>query len=722
MRSLSVVVPAYNEQDNLVSCVQNIKQVLKTLKLESEIIIVDDGSKDKTGELADSLAKKYKNIEVVHNHPNRGYGGSLKAGFAKASKEFIAFFPSDNQFDFAEVVKFIEVQEKTDADIVSGIRPGGGRDSWYRLAVRWAANSLVRAVFGYLATDVDCGFKVFRRSILEKVTMPSDGALIDTEMYAGARARDMKIEEIPVKHLPRTAGSSTGGNPSVLFKALVELVGFWWQLKNDLRVERGKNVFKWEVLVIVAILAVAAFVRLYKVDQYMTFLGDEGRDVQVVRDMLIGRNFPFIGPGTSVGNMYLGPWYYYIMGPALLAANFSPVGPAVLVAILSLATTWLLWWAGRQWFGRGPALMVSLLYSLSPVIIIYSRSSWNPNVMPLFALVFIYAIWKVWKYHYWRWAIVAAAAFALVLNSHYLGLLLLAPAAWVFLLSLRQKGWGKYLGIAAVVFVVMMSPLLIFDLNPVHRFQNIGNIIHFFADRQTTVNVKVYKAIPNLWPLSTQIIGSLVTANYNTILTLLVTLGLYFFAAIQIVRRKVNKDLGIVLLWLGGALVGLGLYKQHIYDHYFGFIFPAPFLLLGFIAEKLKKWFIPVLLLLLAVMLLNSPLRYSPNNQLAHTKEIADAVIQQAGGRPFNFALVSKRNYDKSYIYFLDLNNAPIYTTRAKLADQLYVVCEDPECNVTSNPDYEIASFGWSKIDQEWDYPWGVKLFKLVHNPSGKPS
>jgi len=657
---------------------------------------------------------------VVHNSPNQGYGGSLKAGFAAATKEFICFVPADNQFDFAEVKKLIQAQEENQADLVSGIRVSR-HDPVHRKIIGWVWNSLVRAMFGYLASDIDCGFKLFNRDVLDKVSLPSDGAMLDTQLYAGMRARGMKIVEIPVKHLPRTAGQPTGANPKVMFKALLELFVFWWQLKQEIMVERGRAVFKWEVLGIAVILAVAGFVRLYKIDQYMTFLGDEGRDVQVVRDMLIGRNFPFIGPGTSIGNMYLGPWYYYMMAPALLVANFSPIGPAVMVAILGLATIWLVWWAGRQWFGRVPALLVSLLYSLAPVVIIYSRSSWNPNVMPLFAMIFIYALWKIWKFGYWRWLVVAAAAFAGALNSHYLGLLLLAPAAWVFLQIWPKKGWGKYFWVAAILFALMMTPPVIFDLHPAHRWQNIGSIVHFFSDRQTTVNIKVYKAIPNIWPLSTQIIGSLVTANFNTILTILVTAGLYIFAFWQLVRRKVNQDLGIVLLWLAGALIGLGLYKQHIYDHYFGFLFPAPFLLLGFIAEKIKYWFWPIFLVLLAVMIAASPLRIGPNNQLAHTQEVAKFVMNEAQGNAFNFALLAKRNYDKSYVYFLDLNHAPYYTLHDKLTNVLYVVCEDSDCPVIGNPLWEIAAFGWAKIDRQWSFPWEVKLFKLGHNPTGRP-
>jgi hypothetical protein len=131
-------------------------------------------------------------------------------------------------------------------------------------------------LFGYLATDVDCGFKLFKRSILSKISLPSDGAMIDTQLYAGARARGLKVVETPVTHLPRTAGQSTGGNPKVILKALKELVIYWWQLKNEIMVEQGKAVFKYEAILLAIILLVAGFMRIYKIADYMTFLRDDG--------------------------------------------------------------------------------------------------------------------------------------------------------------------------------------------------------------------------------------------------------------------------------------------------------------------------------------------------------------------------------------------------------------------------------------------------------------
>lgn len=727
LRGLSVVIPAYNEESNVAACLTNVYSVLKNLNLDWEIILVNDGSKDRTGTIARHFIKKIPHLTIVENKPNQGYGGALSTGFAKASKEFICFVPADNQFDFSEITKLIETQKTTNTDIVSGIRPNGGKDPFYRKFLRWGWNTLVRGLFGYLASDIDCGFKLFRRKILDKVKLTSSGAMIDTQLFAGARARGFTVSEIEVTHLPRTSGKSTGGDPKVAVKAAWELISYWWQLRNEILVEQGRAVFRWEAIFITLILSIAAFSRLYHIDKYMTFLGDEGRDVSAVREILLGQKIALIGPGTSIGNMYLGPLYYYLMLTPLWLANFSPVGPAVQVAILGIITVALAWWIARQWFGRSSALLIALLFSLSPTVITYSRSSWNPNIMPFFALICMYGIWKVWRLGYWRWLVGVGVSFAFVLNSHYLGLLL-APVIFLFwLLAQKKSSWIRYSLISLIVFLILMSPLLIFDLR--HDWMNFKAIYVFFTDRQTTVNLKVYKSFPNLFPIWEDIITSLITAKQfgpGKVLTWVMTIFAPLLLYLKF-KSKNFRDLIFVLSWLLVGIVGLALYKQHIYDHYFAFLWPAVFLYMGFILEiissfKYGKIITGIIVLYLVWLnLIASPLLDTPNSQLDHTKQVADFIKSETNGSAFNLALLSKSNYDAGYRYFFSLNGAPYYTIHQQVTDQLYVICEISDCQPINNPLWEIASFGWAKVDRQWEFPWGVKLLHLVHNPSGSP-
>ncbi len=237
MSSLSVVLPAYNEEANVESAVEGVSSVAQQLGMDYEIILVNDGSADRTGEIARELMQRIPNFRLVEHYPNRGYGGALRAGFAAAMGDLIAFVPADNQFDFREISRLLERLDE--ADIVSGYR-AERQDTFIRKLNGFGWNMLVRLLFGYLCRDIDCGFKMFRREVLERVTIVSDGAMIDTEFLAGARARGFRIAEVPVTHLPRVAGEATGADLKVIAKAFRDLVRFRQRLSRELREEKQK--------------------------------------------------------------------------------------------------------------------------------------------------------------------------------------------------------------------------------------------------------------------------------------------------------------------------------------------------------------------------------------------------------------------------------------------------------------------------------------------------
>ena len=236
MDSLSIVLPAYNEAENVEQAVSHVSEGAQTLDRDYEIILVNDGSTDRTGEIGRQLEKEVPNFRLVEHYPNRGYGGALKAGFEAAEKELIAFYPGDAQFDFGEITRLLERLEEKDADIVCGYRVDR-QDTAIRRLNAWGWNFVVRLLFGYLCRDIDCGFKLFRREVLDHVNIVSDGAMIDTELLAGAKARGFRIVEAPLTHLPREAGEATGANVAVIVKAFQDLIRFRLSLSRELREE-----------------------------------------------------------------------------------------------------------------------------------------------------------------------------------------------------------------------------------------------------------------------------------------------------------------------------------------------------------------------------------------------------------------------------------------------------------------------------------------------------
>ena len=231
---LSVFFPAYNEEKCLKSTVEKTDKVLRKVAKDYEMIIVDDGSKDKTGEIADKLAAKNKKIKVIHHSPNRGYGAALKSGIYNARFPWIAFIDADGQFDFSEIDKFIEIQKKTDADLVIGY--------YLKRAVPFMrkVNSflwelLVFIVFGLKVRDIDCGFKLFKKELVDKIPkLESErGAFITTEFLIKSKRAGFKMVEVGVHHYPDlSVGGSTGASLKVIFKSFVDLMKLWQKLRS----------------------------------------------------------------------------------------------------------------------------------------------------------------------------------------------------------------------------------------------------------------------------------------------------------------------------------------------------------------------------------------------------------------------------------------------------------------------------------------------------------
>ncbi len=497
---------------------------------------------------------------------------------------------------------------------------------------------------------------------------------------------------------------------------------------------------KKEFVLLVLVLLVASVLRLWRIDEYLPFLGDEGRDVRVVRRFLTNFDLMFIGPRTSIGDMYLGPLYYYLIAPFLLLWNFSPTGPAVFVSLVSVSTVFLVWYIVREWFGKYGALAAAFLYAISPIVILHARHSWNPNIMPLLAILSIYGIWKVWRKKHFLWLIVLGLVFGIIIQSHYLGLLILPTLVIIWLLTLRSvwgtkllKRFAVYSFFGFLVFALTLVPITLFDTK--HGWHNTLSLKEFFFNRQSTVSAKPWSAIPDLWPLwQGQIVTRLLAAKNGEVGTFIagMLVAVTIFLSYSYHKRKDSRRLlcvFVLVLWTIVGLSGIGLLKQSVYDHYFGFLFPVPFLFFGLVFEelwqrKLKLVGVGMLAVLTFVSIQQNPLKYPPQRQQQRVQNIDNFIIRETGGKPFNFALISKQNYEEGYLYYLEMWNAPVreinpQDIQGTLTDQLIVVCEDPVCEPINNAKAEVANFGWVKIDKQWDVE-GVKVFRLVHTEQTK--
>ncbi|HZT95252.1 MAG TPA: glycosyltransferase family 2 protein [Chloroflexota bacterium] len=224
---VSVILPAHDEAGNIEPVTRRALEVLPSTAGRFEVIIVDDGSRDQTGEIADRLASESAFVRVIHHPQNRGYGNAWKTGIEAATYKWIFIMDSDRQFDIADIERLIDEAEGN--DIVAGYRIAR-RDPYYRFLVGSCFNILVKLLFNVHLRDIDCGFKLFRADLLKSMPLESPGALINTEIHAKANMLGARLVEVGITHYPRTVGRQSGTKPKVMLRALLEIIRLRWHL------------------------------------------------------------------------------------------------------------------------------------------------------------------------------------------------------------------------------------------------------------------------------------------------------------------------------------------------------------------------------------------------------------------------------------------------------------------------------------------------------------
>lgn len=227
--SLSLVLPAHNEQENIEIVVERALEVLPQFTDDFEIIVVNDGSKDHTGAIIDRLAAEDARVRPVHHIKNRGYGGALTSGFQASTSDYVMFMDADRQFDISDLARLSPLVGMF--DIVAGFRMERN-DEFHRKLFAEIFNLTGRVLFGIHVRDIDCAFKIFRGDMLRTLNLTAPGALINTEMQAKLRRQGASLVQVGVNHYPRVAGEATGGNPKVILRAMKETIRLWWQMHS----------------------------------------------------------------------------------------------------------------------------------------------------------------------------------------------------------------------------------------------------------------------------------------------------------------------------------------------------------------------------------------------------------------------------------------------------------------------------------------------------------
>jgi glycosyltransferase involved in cell wall biosynthesis len=232
--ALSVFFPAYNEEKNIKQTVVTAITVLKKVAQNWEVMVIDDGSADKTGEIVKELIKKKPHLRLITHTPNRGYGAALKSGLYHSHYPLIAFTDADGQFDFGEITRFLKTMKRADADLVIGYYQQRQVPFYRILGSKLLWQPAVRLLFGLKVRDIDCGFKLLKKKVIEKIPKleAERGPFISSELLIKAKRAGFKIEEVGVSHFPRKSGKATGASLKVILSGFLDLIRLKRKLKR----------------------------------------------------------------------------------------------------------------------------------------------------------------------------------------------------------------------------------------------------------------------------------------------------------------------------------------------------------------------------------------------------------------------------------------------------------------------------------------------------------
>src|SRR5207253_9971350 len=216
LAGLSVFFPAYNDSGTIASMVIRAVQAASELTPDYEVIVVDDGSVDATAQIADELARTYRHVRVIHHPKNRGYGGALQSGFRSATKDLIFYTDGDAQYDPAELKSLWE-RLTPEADMVNGYKISRA-DPLHRIIIGRIYHHIVSLLFGLTLRDVDCDFRVMRRTIFDRINLEKTSGIICVEMMKKIQDGGFRIAEVPVHHFHRAFGTSQFFNVRRLFR------------------------------------------------------------------------------------------------------------------------------------------------------------------------------------------------------------------------------------------------------------------------------------------------------------------------------------------------------------------------------------------------------------------------------------------------------------------------------------------------------------------------
>jgi len=443
---------------------------------------------------------------------------------------------------------------------------------------------------------------------------------------------------------------------------------------------------------IIFILLISLFLRTYRIGETMTFLEDEGRDLLIAKRMIDTGRPVLLGPQTSTGNMYLGPLYYYFITPALYLSGMNPVGPAVLIALSGVLTTYLLYILGRKWFGNTSGYLAAVMFACLPFSVAVTRSSWNPNLVPLVSVLMLIVYdriitnkqmkWSDWLFH--------GMLIGIMIQLHYMALIFCGVLSLSLAWNKRREFLTLLRGVAIsfLGLFIMLLPFIVFEIR--NDWVNTTALTRFMLAKEER-NIR-YDLPAWLWwdkvsKTSYRLIGNTLIGSEmgGQTQTPLVVSGLLILLVISSTLSFIKKEssyLRLIVLLIGSLAV-VGIYQENIHMHYLEYGIPLIILAItGINGLKISQLisYSSIVFIILIIGLGSARslgyIRSGATHQAEKAKLVSDYIVRQAGDKPYN-VVSTQGMYTTPFQYFLAISS---HRPSNKLESTIFDICAGSPC------------------------------------------
>jgi 4-amino-4-deoxy-L-arabinose transferase-like glycosyltransferase/putative flippase GtrA len=505
--SLSVVLPVYNEEQVILTTVEQVLDYLARNVGDFEVIVVNDGSTDRTAALLSDLARREPRLRVLTHERNQGYGAALADGFAAATKELTFFMDSDGQFDIRELQHFLPLIDAYDAVIGYRLKR---QDTLMRRLNAWGWKLIVGLALHVHARDIDCAFKLLRTDFLQRFPLETRGAMINAELLYRLKRSGCRVKEVGVRHLPRQGGRATGAKLRVIGRAFWELFLYrsrWRREEAKARAlserpcseeggttmgvqkaqvvhtspgnDQGRGVLSlWHKLALGAIVLTSIFLNFYHLGQSGFGNLFYAAGVRSMVDSL--HNFFFVSydPGgfVTVDKPPLGFWLQAISVKLFGFTPFSIFLPQALAGVLAVL---VLFYLVRRHFGVVAGLLAALALAITPLSVVTARNNTIDSTLVLVLLLGAWAIMLAAETGRWRWLLLSATLIGLGFNIKMLEAYLVLPAfGLLYLLAAPRPFWLRSVQLLVALLVLLtvsLSWAIAVDLTPASQRPYVGS-------------------------------------------------------------------------------------------------------------------------------------------------------------------------------------------------------------------------------------------------------